>query len=49
MNHIRVISPGLQTTVQDLGRFGYAHFGAGDPLDEGDHGAPILAFVCVTP
>src|ERR1700694_4189698 len=22
---------------------GYAHFGAGDPLDEGDHGAPILA------
>jgi antagonist of KipI len=27
MNHIRVLSPGLQTTVQDLGRFGYAHFG----------------------
>jgi KipI family sensor histidine kinase inhibitor len=35
--HIRVVSPGLQTTVQDLGRFGYAHFGvsasgAADPL-----------------
>ena len=35
--HIRVLSPGLQTTVQDLGRFGYAHFGvsasgAADPL-----------------
>ena len=34
---IRVVSPGLQTTVQDLGRFGYAHFGvsasgAADPL-----------------
>jgi antagonist of KipI len=34
---VRVISPGLQTTVQDLGRFGYAHFGisasgAADPL-----------------
>jgi antagonist of KipI len=34
---IRVISPGLQTTVQDLGRFGWAHFGvsasgAADPL-----------------
>jgi KipI family sensor histidine kinase inhibitor len=34
---IRVISPGLQTTVQDLGRFGYTHFGvsasgAADPL-----------------
>ena len=33
----RVLSPGLQTTVQDLGRFGYAHFGvsasgAADPL-----------------
>ena len=32
-----MISPGLQTTVQDLGRFGYAHFGisasgAADPL-----------------
>lgn len=27
MSHIRVISPGLQTTVQDLGRFGWAHFG----------------------
>jgi antagonist of KipI len=24
---IRVVSPGLQTTVQDLGRFGWAHFG----------------------
>lgn len=37
MNHLRVISPGIQTTVQDLGRFGYAHFGvsasgAADPL-----------------
>jgi len=37
MPHIRVLSPGLQTTVQDLGRFGYAHFGvsasgAADPL-----------------
>lgn len=37
MNRIRVLSPGLQTTVQDLGRFGYAHFGvsasgAADPL-----------------
>ena len=36
-SHIRVLSPGLQTTVQDLGRFGYAHFGvsasgAADPL-----------------
>jgi KipI family sensor histidine kinase inhibitor len=35
--HIRVVSPGLQTTVQDLGRFGYSHFGisasgAADPL-----------------
>jgi antagonist of KipI len=35
--NIRVLSPGLQTTVQDLGRFGYAHFGvsasgAADPL-----------------
>ena len=34
---IRVLSPGFQTTVQDLGRFGYAHFGvsasgAADPL-----------------
>jgi KipI family sensor histidine kinase inhibitor len=34
---IRVLSAGLQTTVQDLGRFGYAHFGvsasgAADPL-----------------
>lgn len=27
MSHIRVIAPGLQTTVQDLGRFGFAHFG----------------------
>jgi antagonist of KipI len=37
MNRIRVLSPGLQTTVQDLGRFGWAHFGisasgAADPL-----------------
>jgi KipI family sensor histidine kinase inhibitor len=35
--HLRVLSPGLQTTIQDLGRFGYAHFGvsasgAADPL-----------------
>jgi antagonist of KipI len=27
MNHVRVLSAGLQTTVQDLGRFGYAHYG----------------------
>src|SRR5580704_15553253 len=27
LSRIRVISPGLQTTVQDLGRFGWAHFG----------------------
>ena len=27
MNRIRVLSPGLQTTVQDLGRFGFAQFG----------------------
>lgn len=27
MSHIRVVSPGMLTTVQDLGRFGYAHFG----------------------
>jgi antagonist of KipI len=27
MSAIRVVSPGLQTTVQDLGRFGWAHFG----------------------
>jgi antagonist of KipI len=27
VNHIRVISPGLLTTVQDLGRPGYAHLG----------------------
>ena len=27
MNRIRVLTPGLQTTVQDLGRFGWAHFG----------------------
>ncbi len=37
MNRLHVLSPGLQTTVQDLGRFGYAHFGisasgAADPL-----------------
>ena len=36
-SHIRVLSPGLQTTVQDLGRFGYTHFGvsasgAADPV-----------------
>ncbi len=27
MNRLRVVAPGLQTTVQDLGRFGYAQFG----------------------
>lgn len=27
LNHIRVIAPGLLTTVQDLGRPGYAHWG----------------------
>lgn len=37
MNRIRVLAPGLQTTVQDLGRFGWAHCGvsasgAADPL-----------------
>ena len=37
MSHIRVLSPGMQTTVQDLGRFGWAHFGvsasgAADPF-----------------
>jgi len=37
VSHIRAIAPGLLTTVQDLGRFGWAHFGvsasgAADPL-----------------
>ena len=37
MNRIRVESPGFQTTVQDLGRFGFAHLGvsasgAADPF-----------------
>lgn len=37
MSCIRVLASGLQTTVQDLGRFGWAHFGvsasgAADPL-----------------
>jgi len=37
LNHIRVLAPGLLTTVQDLGRFGWAHHGvsacgAADPL-----------------
>jgi len=37
VSHIRVISPGYLTTVQDLGRFGWAHFGvsasgAADPF-----------------
>ena len=37
MNRIRVLAPGLETTVQDLGRFGWAHCGvsasgAADPL-----------------
>jgi len=27
MSGIRVVSPGLLATVQDLGRFGWAHFG----------------------
>lgn len=27
MSHIHVISPGFVTTVQDLGRYGYAHLG----------------------
>src|SRR5437773_3369344 len=27
MPHIRIISPGFLTTIQDLGRFGYAHLG----------------------
>ncbi|HWB84841.1 MAG TPA: biotin-dependent carboxyltransferase family protein [Bryobacteraceae bacterium] len=27
MSRIHVVSPGFQTTVQDLGRFGYAHLG----------------------
>jgi antagonist of KipI len=27
MNRIRVVSPGMLTTVQDLGRFGWAHYG----------------------
>ena len=27
MSRLRVISPGFLTTVQDLGRFGWAHFG----------------------
>ncbi len=37
MSRIRVIVPGLESSVQDLGRFGWAHFGvsasgAADPL-----------------
>ncbi len=37
MNRIHVLSPGMQTTVQDLGRYGWAHHGvsasgAADPL-----------------
>ena len=37
LNRIRVLEAGAQTTVQDLGRFGWAHFGvsasgAADPL-----------------
>ena len=37
MNRLHVLAPGMLTTVQDLGRFGYAHYGisasgAADPL-----------------
>jgi antagonist of KipI len=37
VTRIHVLAPGFQTTVQDLGRFGYAHYGispsgAADPL-----------------
>src|SRR5579883_3189007 len=37
MSRVRVVSPGMLTTVQDIGRFGWAHFGvsasgAADPL-----------------
>ena len=37
MTRIHVLSPGFLTTVQDLGRFGWTHFGispsgAADPL-----------------
>src|ERR1019366_4092407 len=37
VNRLHTLAPGFQTTVQDLGRFGYAHFGisasgAADPL-----------------
>jgi biotin-dependent carboxylase-like uncharacterized protein len=37
VNSIHVLAPGLETTVQDLGRFGWAHFGvsasgAADPV-----------------
>jgi len=37
VSSIRVVSPGMQTTVQDLGRFGWTHFGisasgAADPF-----------------
>lgn len=37
MNRLHILSPGMQTTVQDLGRFGWAHHGvsasgAADPL-----------------
>src|SRR5208282_3097535 len=27
MNQIRVIAPGMESSIQDLGRFGWAHFG----------------------
>ncbi|MGA2146609.1 MAG: biotin-dependent carboxyltransferase family protein [Bryobacteraceae bacterium] len=27
MNQVRVIAPGLESSIQDLGRFGWAHFG----------------------
>ena len=37
MNHLRILAPGMLTTVQDLGRYGWAHqgvsaSGAADPL-----------------
>ena len=33
---IKVLKPGVQTTVQDIGRYGYSHFGisSSGPADE---------------